>query len=303
MQENITIQVPFDFKGHFEKLAILHKETKEQMQKFNEEYNQRVQNKQDSGSSVLYGYMQEINQKWIAIDDLVKEINLFFAGGFDNKELTNLNHFLSTNKQLSEVNQGLKEATNNINDYLTTLQDAKEKLEQSGFSDWVKKIDTLKTSFIRKLGAEVNNMESLLDGFVTQKIKNFETSTQENFQTHINNFNANFSKSYQKAIENLENLNTTAQDKISILKKNLKITYLFYSASGLLIFILVFLSVLLFNEYRNYQNKARALTNIATRLEGKISINAQGQVTLSLAKLKTIFKEDKNSIYLTIKEE
>lgn len=44
------------------------------------------------------------------------------------------------------------------------------------------------------------------------------------------------------------------------------------------------------NEYRNYQNKAKALTNIATRLEGKISINAQGQVTLELAKLKTIIK-------------
>lgn len=57
------------------------------------------------------------------------------------------------------------------------------------------------------------------------------------------------------------------------------------------------------NEYRNYQNKAQALTNIATRLEGKISINAQGQVTLELAKLKTIFKEDKNSIYLIIKEQ
>lgn len=53
MQENIKIQVPFDFKGHFEKLATLHQETKEQMQKFNEEYNQRLQNKQDSGSSVL----------------------------------------------------------------------------------------------------------------------------------------------------------------------------------------------------------------------------------------------------------
>lgn len=203
----------------------MHQETKEQTQKFNEEYNQRLQNKQDSGSSVLYGYMQEIN--------------LFFTGGFNNTELTNLNHFLSTNQQLNEVNQ---------------------------------------------------------------KIKNFETSTQQNFQTHIDNFNENFSKSYQRAIESLENLNTTAQNKISILKKNFKITYLFYSISGLLIFLLVFLSVLLMNEYRNYQNKAKALTNIATRLEGKISINAQGQVTLELAKLKTIFKEDKNSIYLIIKE-
>lgn len=86
----------------------------------------------------------------------MQEINLFFKGGFNNTELTNLNHFLSTNQQLNEVNQ---------------------------------------------------------------KIKNFETSTQQNFQTHIDNFNENFSKSYQKAIESLENLNTTAQNKISILKK------------------------------------------------------------------------------------
>lgn len=155
----------------------------------------------------------------------MQEINLFFKGGFNNTELTNLNHFLSTNQQLNEINQ---------------------------------------------------------------KIKNFETSTQQNFQTHIDNFNENFSKSYQRAIESLENLNTTAQNKISIFKEKFQNHLFVYSISGLLIFLLVFLSVLLMNEYRNYQNKA--LTNIATRLEGKISINAQGQVTLELAKLKTIIK-------------
>lgn len=301
--DKIEVKLPFDFKGHFEKLDLLLQETKEQMQKFNEEYNERVQNNQDSFSDVLYGYMQEINKKWIVIGDIVRDINLFFSGGFNNEEITNLNQFLSANDQLNQINKGLKEVTNNIKEALESLQNSKETLENSNFSVSIEQINSSRKVFIDKLENAVKNMDTLLGDFVEQKIKNFGVSTEQSFEIHINNFNENFSKAYQDSIKKLENLSTTAYNKISILKKNMKISYIFYSVNGLLIFLLIFSSLLLFNAYKDYQNKSKALVNIATKLEGQISINAQGQVTLSLAKLKTILKEDKNSIYLTIKEE
>lgn len=287
--EQVKIEVPFDFKKHFSEFREKLKEEKECLNKFNEEYAIKAQNHQDS---VLFAYMQSLNEHFNALHEKLEKIDIFFNGNFNHKELANLNQFLSTNATLKDINENL-----------TNLLNTTKKLEEEKLSESIEEIISLKSQFINRLASEVKTMDNLLKDFINKKIKDFEENMKTGFDNQINALSNNFDKSYNDTIEKLNHLSTTTQDKITILKKNVKINYIFYSINGLLIFLLMFSSYFLFNAYRDYQNKSKALVNIATKLEGQISINAQGQVTLSLAKLKTIFKEDKNSIYLTIKEE
>ncbi|MCR2100868.1 hypothetical protein [Campylobacter upsaliensis] len=291
--KTLKTEVPFDFKKHFAEFNQILQNQKERLNKFNEEYAAKTQNHQDS---VLFGYIQEISENWNNLKKVAEQINLFLNGAFNREELADLNKFLSTNAVLKEINE-----------CLTNLLNTKSKLEEEKLTESIEEIVSLKSQFISRLEKEVENMRNLFGDFVNKKIEDFEKSMETGFDNQIKmlnkKFTEDFTQTYDATFEKLNHLSEATQDKITILKKNVKINYIFYSINGLLIFLLAFSSYFLFNAYRDYQNKSKALVNIATKLESQISINAQGQVTLSLAKLKTIFKEDKNSIYLTIKEE
>lgn len=292
MQEKIALALPFDFKAHFELLAKKHGEVKAQMQQFSDEYAKKVQSGEEKASPAIFGRMQEISQKWIEIDDLAGQINLFFDGGFTSSELADFNHFLSTNNHLQEINKNLKVAIGDTNDYIKSIQDAKTKLEESGLGSAIENIHSLKEKYFKKLAAEIHTMDSMLEDFVKHRLESFDTKA---FDAKVEDFVA-------ATTQKLENLGKVAEAQALAVKKNAKATYSFYCIGGILIFILALLSFMTFNGYRTYKEKSQELTNIATELKGRISIDAQGQATLSLAKLKTTLAEDKNSIYITIKE-
>jgi len=329
--ENKTyVNLPYDFKGKF---GIL-KETIEKQQNAIANFHQNFANiqnelnKHDIPCLGFVGSVEDIQNQWTSAADSVNQMISYFDSGFENKDILELNKFITICDSFERTNK-------NFEEFSKFLEQMQSKIQ--GFNDDFGKFEPDKTiaalrqqqeQIIIVVNTTLENIKTLQNdmyGLKVQAINEIGNRVGENLEkikesnkelnAEFDNISQNakhklrdFSKKFEEQLE--IKLETWKSLNITNYKNFTKFAFGFYAFNFGLAFLLGALFLWLYSEKNKYAYQTEILRNAneATKIlarNGDFSIKKEGgKTTLNfVAKQNLTISNKESGVQIIIKED
>lgn len=330
MENKTHIQLPYDFAGKFKTL----KETieKQQAAAINLNQNFAIIQKELAEHNIsclgFLGSVEDIQAQWTSAADSVNQMISYFENGFENKDILELNRFITicdsferTNESfklfsqfLDEMQQKIKDFNNDFGKFEPTKTIAALRQQQEdiivvmnttleNITSLQKDLYALKVQAIDEVGNKIaSNLKKINDGH--DKLSEKFNDIKDDSMKQLEEFNNVFKKELQVKLNSWKTLN------INNYKNFTKFAFGFYAFNFGLSFLLGALFLWLYSEKNKYTYQAEILkrSNEAVKIlvrNGDFSVNKEGgKTTLNFVAKQnlTISKKD-NGVQIIIKED
>ena len=307
--DNEVDRMPFNFRGEFKQFYKKASQVESGYLGLRDQLNELTNALKENNFDEFFqmnsitGKIDDLYNMWISAVDIANKVNAFLDGGLSNKDINDLNKFITIAKSsqetrenfeifcksLEETNNQLKIFNEEVGKYAAneTIQALKDKNEDiiKGVNDFSERSKRLfndmfeaKKSIIDKFANEIEETRKKLIK-AHQDVEEKITQLDETAKKELENFDEKFKTIFGDKLVTWQNLN------VSNYKKFTKFAFGFYAMNFCFALILGVLGTIFIGAKKNYDAQVEILreTNSAVRFlieNGELELKEDGGKTI-----------------------